>query len=420
MKKFSLVLFIIVLLFDLSLIAQVDSTNEYINLAIQLNPKIRMLEQKKEAARMRIAQVSNLPNPMLGFGLMNLPVNSFSLNREPMSGKVIELSQDIPFPGKLKLMGNVESKDVAMIENELQEMVNEIRKEFLKEYNELRFIRKNLAIIYENEKLLKNIADVIRSSYTVSMVSQQNLLRIELELTKLSEMIEMLKGMENERVAVLNAFLLRSSDSPIYTSEFPQITFLSLSIDSLVYNAMINRPYVYVLKEAQDKEKLKGKLARYDFYPDFKFSVQYLNRSQIINSNEKPMDLLSFIIGIMLPLNYGGKISSKINESQYLQQMYDEEINNFRQTLSKEIGSLLSRLKSLQLRIKLIEDGSLIQANENLKTTLTDYQVGKVDFINLIDAQQNLLMIENDLFRLKTDYLNELVELEYLIGEELK
>lgn len=420
MKKFSFVLFIIVLLFDLSLIAQVDSTNEYIKLAIQLNPKIKMLEKKKEAAHTRIAQVSNLPNPMLGFGLMNLPVTSFSLNREPMSGKVIELSQEFPFPGKLKLMGNVESKDVAMIENEIQEMINKIKKEFLKDYNELRFIRKNLDIAYENQKLLKNIAEVIRSSYTVSIASQQNLLRVDLELTTISELIEMLKGMENERVAILNSYLLRGSDSPIYTSDFPEIKFQTMSLDTLLLKAMKNRPYVYVLKTAQSKEKTKEKLARYKFYPDFKFSVQYLNRSQIINSHGKSDDLVSFMIGIMLPLNYGGKISSKIYESQYLQQMYEEEINNFKQSLSKEIGSLLSRLNSLQLRIKLIEDGSLIQANENLKTTLTDYQVGKVDFINLIDAQQNLLMIENDLYRLKTNYLNELVELEYLIGEGIK
>jgi len=66
----------------------------------------------------------------------------------------------------------------------------------------------------------------------------------------------------------------------------------------------------------------------------------------------------------------------------------------------------------------LIEQGSLIQANENLKTTLISYQVGQVDFLNVIDAQNSLLKIENDLNRLKTDYLNEIAELEFLTGTE--
>lgn len=420
MKKSSLMLFVLVISLNTILHAKNDSLDAYVKLAIQLSPQIKKLEQKREGAITRINQVSNLPNPMLGIGVMNLPLKSFALNVEPMSGKVIELSQEIPFPGKLGLMGSIEGKDVVMIEREIQEMKNEIRKDFLKNYNELRFIRKNLAIVMENQKLLKNISEVIRSSYAASMASQQNLLRVELELTKISELIEMLTGMENQQIAILNAYLLRSSDSPIFTSEFPEITSQSFSNDSLIYRAMINRPYVYVLKEAQNKEKLKENLARYDFYPDFKFSVQYLMRNQLVNSNERPENLLSFMVGVSLPLNYGGKISSKVKESEFLQQMYDEEINNFKQTLSKEIGSVLSRLRALQLRIKLIEKGSLIQANENLKTTMTSYQVGKVDFINLIDAQQNLLMIENDLYRLKTDYLNELAELEYLIGEEIK
>ena len=61
-----------------------------------------------------------------------------------------------------------------------------------------------------------------------------------------------------------------------------------------------------------------------------------------------------------------------------------------------------------------------MQANENLKTTLTSYQVGQVDFLNVIDAQNSLLKIENDLYRLKADYLNEIAELEFLTGTELK
>ena len=88
------------------------------------------------------------------------------------------------------------------------------------------------------------------------------------------------------------------------------------------------------------------------------------------------------------------------------------------QVLQSSFGTSVARLNSFRNRIKLIEEGSLIQANENLKTTLTSYQVGQVDFLNVIDAQNSLLKIENDLYRLKTDYLNELAELEFLTGTE--
>lgn len=102
-----------------------------------------------------------------------------------------------------------------------------------------------------------------------------------------------------------------------------------------------------------------------------------------------------------------------------MQKLYNEQYNMSLQMLRSSFGSSVAKLNSLKERIKLIEEGLLIQVEENLKTTLTSYQVGQVDFLNVIDAQNSLLKIEDDLYRLKTDYLNEIAELESLTGLEL-
>ena len=144
----------------------------------------------------------------------------------------------------------------------------------------------------------------------------------------------------------------------------------------------------------------------------------YTFRDKIAATNTPLNDFISFSLGISLPLNYGGKVSSKVEETESMQKYYDEQYNMSIQMLQSLFGSSVARLNSLKERIKLISEGSLIQANENLKTTLTSYQVGQVDFLNVIDAQNSLLKIENDLYRLKTDYLNEIAELEFLTGTE--
>jgi cobalt-zinc-cadmium efflux system outer membrane protein len=125
------------------------------------------------------------------------------------------------------------------------------------------------------------------------------------------------------------------------------------------------------------------------------------------------------MVGISLPLNYGGKVSSKVEETEAMQELHDEQYNMSLQLLRSSFGVSIAKINSLQERIKLISEGSLIQANENLKTTMTSYQVGQMDFLNVIDAQNSLLKIENDLYRLKTDYINEIAELEFLTGTEL-
>ncbi|MGB5288623.1 MAG: TolC family protein, partial [Ignavibacteriaceae bacterium] len=229
-----------------------------------------------------------------------------------------------------------------------------------------------------------------------------------------------LKSKEQSQISILNAFLLRTTDSQIITEQFPEINYEKFTVDALVDSAVKYRPFLEGIKEAKQKEIMKKSLTDYEYYPNFNLALQYSFRDKIESSNTPLEDFFSVMLGISLPLNYGGKVSSKVEETETMQRLYDEQYNMSLQILQSSFGSSVAKINSLQERIKLISEGSLIQANENLKTTLTSYQVGQVDFLNVIDAQNSLLKIENDLYRLKTDYLNEIAELEFLTGTELK
>jgi outer membrane protein TolC len=390
-----------------------------IETAIEVSPKLKMLKMKKQAAFNRIEQNSNLPDPMLTLGFVSLPVNSFSFTQEPMTGKIVGLSQAIPFPGKLSEQAEVNSKDVDIIEQEILDAKNELRKNVIKSYNELSYFRKAIQISASSKDLLNNIAEVVRTKYSVSTASQQNLLKVELEITNLTEKIEDLKSKENSQLSILNALLLRSVDSPITSVELHKIEYQKFNVEALVDSALKYRPFLQGIKEAKQKEVLKKSLADYEYYPNFNLAIQYSFRDKIERTNTPLDDFLSVIVGISLPLNYGGKVSSKVEETETMQRLYDEQYNMSLQILQSSFGSSVAKINSLQERIKIISEGSLIQANENLKTTLTSYQVGQVDFLNVIDAQNSLLKIENDLYRLETDYLNEIAELEFLTGTKL-
>jgi len=418
MNKIRILIITLIISFINISFAQVQSLEELINQALEVSPKIKMLEMKKLAATNRIEQNSNLPDPMLTLGIVNLPINSFSFTHEPMTGAIVGLRQDLPFPGKLSEQADVNSKDVDIVEQEILDSKNEIRKNVIRTYNEIIFFRNAIELAESSKDLLNNIAEVVRTKYSVSTASQQNLLKVELERTNLTEKIEDLKSKEKSQLSILNALLLRPAGSQIITEKFPEISYSQITVDALVDGAEKFRPFLTGIKEAKQKEMLKKSLADYDYYPNFNLSVAYTFRDEITATNTPLNDFLSFVVGISLPLNYGGKVSSKVEETETMQKLYDEQYNMSLQILQSSFGSSIAKINSLKERIKLIEEGSLIQANENLKTTLTSYQVGQVDFLNVIDAQNSLLKIENDLYRLKADYLNEIAELEFLTGTE--
>jgi len=420
MRKIKILIIALSTAFAAVSFAQTETLQDLINTAIEVSPKIKMLEMKKLAASNRIEQNSNLPDPMLTLGLANLPVNSFSFTQEPMTGKIVGLSQAFPFPGKLSDQADVNKKDVDIVEQEILDAKNEIRKNVIKNYDELLYSRKAIDIANSSKDLLINIAEVVRTKYSVSTASQQNLLKVELEITNISEKIEDLKSKESSQLSTLNALLLRQEDSQIETPDFPEIGYKSFTVDGLVDSAVIYRPFLAGIKEAKQKEVLKKSLVEYDYYPNFNLALQYSFRDKIERTNTPLDDFFSVMLGISLPLNYGGKVSSKVEETESMQKLYAEQYDMSLQILRSSFGSSIAKLKSLKERIKLVSEGSLIQANENLKTTLTSYQVGQVDFLNVIDAENSLLKIENDLYRLKTDYLNEIAELEFLTGTNLK
>ena len=419
MKIRRLYLIVLFSLIPLAVFAQQNTLDSLVSRALSVSPKLKMLQLKYSAAESRINVNSNLPDPMLTLGLMNLPTNSFSFTQEPMTGKIIGLSQAIPFPGKLGSIADVSEKDAEIVKQEIDDARNEIVKNVSQNYYELIFVRKAIDVANENLKLLSEIAKVVRTNYTVAKASQQNLFKVELEITDLNNKIDELKSKENSLTAMINAQLLRSKDIPVITGNLPEVQYHEFSQKELDSLAVQNRPFLSGIQLAKKKAELQEKLAEYDYYPNFNVSVQYSQRDRIAKTNTPLADFASFMVGISLPLNYGGKVSSKIEETEAMQDMYQEQYNLSLQMLNSNFGTAVSNLNSLWDRIELVEQAQLPQAQQTYSAALSSYQVGRIDFINVIDSQNKLYQVETNLYRLKTDYLKEIEELKFLTGTGL-
>ena len=403
-----------VLIFNAGFFAQQETLDTLINIALDKSPELKMLQYKMNASENRIQQNSNLPDPMLTLGVMSLPLPSLAFNKEMMTAKIVGLSQEFPFPGKLSTIEQKNSKDAEVVEQEYYDKQNEIIKNITQSYDELKYIRKEIEITKKSKALMQQIMDVVRSMYLVSEASQQNVFRVDLEITGMDEMLSKLKGEEDEILSNINSLLLRDPSIPINTDSLIISDYIEVSFDQLLDSARVNRPYLKGISLLEEKEQLSESIADYEYLPMFKLSAQYAFRDKV---QDMPVDdMISVMLDISIPLNYGGKVSAMVQESKSMQDMYRKQFSASLQMLNKEFGSVISKLKSIKDRIKLIEEGSLMQAQANLNSALTAYQVGKIDFMNIIDAQNNLYTIEKNLYRLKTDYNKQVAELRFLTG----
>ncbi len=393
---------------------------DLINTAISVSPKIKMLHSKLNVTKSRIDIETNLPDPTLTVGLANLPTNSFSFTQEPMTGKVIGLSQAFPFPGKLSTAEEFKAIDTLIVKEEINDLKNEIRKNVSMLYYELGLAREEIKLAKESKELLKQIAEVVKSKYEVSRANLQNVIQVEVQITRMEDKIEMLKGKEESTLSELNAILLRNEKTKIDSDTIFTIEKSQYFNTTLVKLAEKNRPFLKAIKFSEEKFKLKENLAEYSYYPNFKLALQYSQRDYNGITGVDFNDFFSVVVGITLPLNYGGKNTAKVNESKYLQEFNRDRYNSSMQILNQSFAKITAKLDEIRKRENLISKTLLPQAEQALEASLADYQVGRIDFVNVINAENDILKIKTDLIKIRTDYKKKIAELEFLVGAELE
>ncbi|MDX1701970.1 MAG: TolC family protein, partial [Melioribacteraceae bacterium] len=382
-------------------------------------PKIKLLESKLKVASARIEQGTNLPDPVLTIGLMNMPTNSFSFTQEPMTGKSIGLTQVIPYPSGLSAAADVKAIDTLVIREEIKNLKNLLRKEVAGLFYELRLAEAEIELNNKRLNLLEQIREVVKSKSEVAEASMQNIIQVKVEITKAEDKIEELVGRKSALTAELNSILLRDEPKIINSGQIEMSEFEEISPFNILKIAQQHQPKLKEIKLSEEKSELMQKQAEYEFYPNFNIGVQYNQREHNHLTGIDYKDFLSVIAGITLPINYGGKKTAKVDEAKYLQMFYKEKYESEMQDLNRSINVITARNSELIKRRELIRNSLLPLAEQSLKIALSDYQVGRIDFVNVINAETEIINVKTDLYRIQTDYDKNLVMLEFLLGTTL-
>jgi outer membrane protein TolC len=94
-------------------LAQPGDLEQLLREALSANPEVLAAQKRYEAARQRPTQSSSLPDPVFSpsFNSNGRPWPGAALGTEPTSNIGFMVSQEVPFPGKRKLAGDLATKD---------------------------------------------------------------------------------------------------------------------------------------------------------------------------------------------------------------------------------------------------------------------------------------------------------------------
>jgi cobalt-zinc-cadmium efflux system outer membrane protein len=389
--------------------------------AVRNNPGLKMLEEKKEAYGERPPQAESLDNPRLGLSVVSLPVDTFRFDQEPMTQKQISLWQKFPFPGKLELKGDIARRELEAVREEYGEKKNAVIMQVQVAYRELLFIEKSIRITEDNRDLLRSFVKAAETKYAVGMGIQQDVLKAQVELSKINDLLISLEQKRQSMTARLNTLLNRPADATfIPDEELPEEEGPSFgySFEELQSIALENRPSLLGMQHLIERNRLAERFAEKSYYPDFDVGVSYGQRDNAMTGEKRP-DFISGFVTVSIPLWYKSKESRKVAEEKANIRNASEQYSAAKNDVFFQIKDILTEIERFNRERGLIETGLIPQSRTSLESAMAGYQVNKVDFITLVNNQLTVYNYEIEYYRLITNYLNKLSELEAAVGKRL-
>lgn len=398
----------------------VDSTlilDELVQKVLAQNPKLKASYEDWKASETRIPQEKSLPDPTLGINFMNLPVNSFAFDQEPMTGKQISIMQPFPFPGKLGIKGEIARSSSEMSLQQYRELQNQLVKETRQVYYDLFYIDKALATVASNQELLREFVDIAETRYSVGNGRQQDVLRAQVALSKMIDRELKLRQQRESIQARINTLINEPADDPLGKAIVPEFKKSSIQLDSLIQIATRENPLLAAWKSVIKRSEQQVDLAQKNRYPDFSVGLAYTQRDDL-QSGMKAYDFVSAMFNIKIPLYSKTKQSKKVQEAQIGLTSMEHRYQEVENSIERNLQEALTNLEKNQRLIELYETGIIPQAEESLESSIFGYQNDQVDFLSLLDSELTLFQFQLDYHRYLADYYKNLAEITALTGTE--
>ncbi len=349
--------------------------------ALSKNPDVVAARQAASAAAERPAQARSLPNPMVSLDYTN-DGWSPSLGSMEMTNLSVMASQELPYPGKRALRGEIASREASQAQQQAQRVARGITAAVKRGYYGLLLSRNLLELIRDQEVVWKQIEGVARSRYAVGQGAQQDVLRVQVEVTRIEQLRAEQEGEAEIRLAELNRLLGRPTTATLETPAQLVLRPLAAGLDQLVTWASGISPELKGAELGIERATLGVNLARKEFKPDFSVRSAYMNRGGL-----PPMWQAG--IGVSLPL-YRKRLSAGVGEAEARLRSSRSTIESLRLELRFRTQERLTQLKTTERVATLYGEGIVPQDRMSLEAAIANYQTGKLPFIAVLEALTTL------------------------------
>jgi outer membrane protein, heavy metal efflux system len=402
---------LIVGLFVFSSIAEAETLVDLQRELIRNNPEILAAKNRYLAATKVPIQEGTLPDPMIGFTDFGVGRPLSTLNENDFAYRGIGLSQELPFPGKLRLRSEIATKKAKTAEQEFRLTTIRLLSELKREYVEYAYLQQAIAITEKYRVLVNHFTEISEAKYRVGEVVQSDILRAHLERSTLEEKMQLLhQDLESTRAA-MNALLNRAIDADLKAGDMFLTPQFDVALEVLRKRLEERSPEMLSKVVQQEQRALELKLANKEKYPDFSASFQWQK-----TGSDFP-DYYMTMFEARIPLYYWRKQKPAIAQATLELQASKNEKDATLKKLNADLKAAYLGATTTANLARLYNEGIIPQSRISLESTLAAYQVGKVDFLTLLNSGTTLLNYESEFLRRVAEHQKAVARIEEITGQ---
>jgi cobalt-zinc-cadmium efflux system outer membrane protein len=381
--------------------------------AQQNNPEVQAAMHGAQAAGHAAKPAGALPDTQIM--LQHLSVGS----PRPFAGYTnsdfayigLGASQEFPWPGKRALRAQVAGVQADAMRTQTGAVSRLVIEQVKMTYFKLAYLQASLGILLRDDKLLAEMEQIAESRYRVGQGNQQEVLKAQLQHTRILQEINLHHREQGQLQARLKQLLARTQDSPDIVTEPLRERALPAGASELLRQARQNNPEINAREQLVKRADLQTDLARKEFRPDY--GLQYIYQ----NTDRKFRDYYMMTFTITLPNR--GRRRAELAEATENRQTATAELTAEVQRRLAEVQDQYVVAKTSTEQLKIYREGLMPQAEATFRAAIAAYQANRQDFETLLSSFRDALDFEEQYQKELSEHESALARLESLAGVTL-
>lgn len=388
---------------------------------LERNPEIARAKRLAVVAETQAPRVRSLPDPVAAVSLFVMPAET----RTGPQRLNVSIRRQLPWFGKLALRERAALYGAAAAREDVRRVRLDTLAKVRELAHELSFLDAYRTIVNTERGSLVRYEKSAQARYAAGTGLQQGILRIQAQITRIDTRLLEIAERQSSLTARLNRLRDRPTSTPIGDLGANDPAPPTFSLAELRPLALDHRPEPVAAEARIAAASALVELAEKDSRPDLTLGLSYTmvdRRNDEVGRLFPPEgngdDILALTGSVNLPVRRQ-RSAAILQGAEAAKWAAEEAKRAVLADIDATLGDLTTRMPLLFEHLSLLEGVLQKQAREALRSAETAYSTGKLNAVDLLDAEVVLFEVQIAAARARADLAVAWSELERAVGRPL-